>query len=585
MYSVVRNSLRWCLSLASKLTRVVFWHTALIVLLTLTSQLSMIFAFLLPLKVVILLGSEGVPVYFPDSLSLHGRDAIVLSLSLSAVAFYLTHLLSERLIGLITNRASNHILFHNKKVALFQNQDVVADNAYRRFSRVLAGSAFILISLLAISVFYPGMASVIVIFMLSASVVLRVLEGMVWSFRRLLRDQLQDVVGVVAGVGFFTSFAYLVIDFIFLTPPPVIVAILSLLLCRQVFSRFSDVVKGISSLYGQRAKIDALFFHNKILLPCKASEQKSYWPLLKYEDRAEWLDSVIASFVEDWEGCENVFWHSSSTPGIAVLIVSTESRMEKYLVKLYEPKHANHALHESTLLGAGLHGLGAPTFVGVSAVGEFTCQVYEVAPGHVPDSPKDAVPALTSIRASLLKVEPPAALADSYLRSKAVLWQRLNYSILERLKIAVSSTEQSRQVVTLLGFLPTIKSYLQSLPLVLVNPDMRPKNIWILGHAGDCALMNWSRWALEPVGSGFGVGEKDILQIGKTLRDAASFRPELRGVDIKGVELVALLTALEERCTRHQLNEALELIGPILERLETLSPEAISKKVAKGVLV
>lgn len=64
MVTVLR-SLRWLLSLGKKIGRVAFGHTLLIVCLTLVSQVAALLAAFLPLKVVILLGSEGILSTFP----------------------------------------------------------------------------------------------------------------------------------------------------------------------------------------------------------------------------------------------------------------------------------------------------------------------------------------------------------------------------------------------------------------------------------------------------------------------------------------------------------------------------------------
>ncbi|WP_237055941.1 hypothetical protein [Microbulbifer sediminum] len=571
MSSGVRRSLRWCMSLASKFSRVVFWHTLIIILLTLTSQISMVLAFFLPLKVVILLGSSGIPNYFPESLRVLGSEFLILGLSLSAVLFYIVHLLSEHLVGVVTARASGQILLHNKKVALFQNQDIVAGNAYKRFSRMLASSCFIFLALSVISVVYLDMAAILVFLAVVVGLLIAFLERTLPSFKDYLNNQMQDAAGIVASAGFFISFVYLVLDFIFLKPPSVIVAILSLLLCRQLFSRFSAVVKDIQSLSSQRVKIDALFFHNKVLLPSRARSSKGYWPFLERERRAEWIDAVISSFVEGWEGCNKVSWHSSSSPGIAVMIVEASSAANKYLVKLYEPKNSNLAMHESTLIAEGIAGLAAPTFVGMSSLGDMSCLVCRLPSADLSVSPNVLRKAVVKLKSDMLKIEPPAVLVDRYQRSRPLLWQRLGESDLQKIKVAATEVAEVNQVDRVIDRLPIIRTILQSMPLSFVNPDVRPANIWTLAQQEEPVFVNWGRWSLEPVGAGFGVGQREISQIEKALHAAAKDRPSLKNIDAKVVELVALVSALDERYGKHQLNEALDLLGPILERLDVLN--------------
>ncbi|MFI2810115.1 hypothetical protein [Microbulbifer zhoushanensis] len=571
MTSGVRSSLRWCLSLASKFKRVVFWRTSLIVVLTLVSQIAMILAFFLPLKVVILLGSTGIPRYFPEFLEALGRDVLILGISLSAVIFYVVHLASERLINVVTEGASSQVLSHNKKVVLFQNQDTIARNAYKRVSRVFAGGVFIVLSLTAIAIFYLDMAAVLICYVIAWAVGVNSFAKLSSSFQSHLSDNPQGVTGLFAGVGFFVAFAYLVIDFTFMTPPSVIVAILSVLLCRQLFGRFSAVINDVHRLSSQRLKIDALFFHKKVLLPNRDAKAKGIWSLLNRDTVVEWVNSIISGLVEAWKGCDGVFWHASSSPGIAVLLVKGTEGLDNYLVKFYDKKNNNLAMHESTLLSEFPQGLPAPELVGVDGINDFTCQVYRLPCSELPAKPKDIRSATYALRTSILKVEPPLVLSDRYQRSKALLWQRLHESDIKKISIAVSSENEKEQVNRLINHLPEIKTKLRLLPLTFFNPDMRPVNVGELHQANSEVLVNWGRWSLEPIGVGFGVGQKEIKQVGDALREAASVRRCLEGVDVRVVELAAFLSVLEARCAKHQFNEALEIVAPILERCDSLS--------------
>lgn len=68
--------LRWSLSLGAKFSRVVPFLTLAIVILTLVAQIASLLSFFLPLKMIILLGSEGMPRYFPAAFAQLDRDGI-----------------------------------------------------------------------------------------------------------------------------------------------------------------------------------------------------------------------------------------------------------------------------------------------------------------------------------------------------------------------------------------------------------------------------------------------------------------------------------------------------------------------------
>ena len=65
VFSEIAKAVRWSVSLGNKFLRVVPVLTILAVICSVFSQFFLLIGFLLPLKVVLLLGSENVPVYFP----------------------------------------------------------------------------------------------------------------------------------------------------------------------------------------------------------------------------------------------------------------------------------------------------------------------------------------------------------------------------------------------------------------------------------------------------------------------------------------------------------------------------------------
>ena len=61
----IKATIGWCISLGVKFVKVVPIITGLVQISTLASQIFLLLAFFLPLKVIILLGSDKTPAYFP----------------------------------------------------------------------------------------------------------------------------------------------------------------------------------------------------------------------------------------------------------------------------------------------------------------------------------------------------------------------------------------------------------------------------------------------------------------------------------------------------------------------------------------
>lgn len=477
MIADVLSVLRWCVSLASKFGRVVFWRTALIVFLTLISQVSTLLASFLPLKVVILLGSERMPGYLPEWLAAYGREPLIIGLSVTAVSFFLVHLLCERLIVVVTAQGVRRILAKNQKMVLFENQEKIAASAYLRFSGALASVVFSGFALLGIFILYKDMALLVIAYFIVTILMFLSVVRLNLFLREYLESKLQKIITFASGIGFFCVFFYLVADFIIFEPPSVFVAIVSLLLSRQLLNRVAAFIQDVNALNVLRVKINALFFHNKVLLSGQSKKSKSIWSLFGPDVRKSWVNTIFKEIVQGWYGIDQIHWHPSSVNNLGVLRVSGEKKSENYLIKLYDSNRKTLALHELDLLSDPPDGLLAPRLVGVTTLDNFPCQVYKFQEEFLLCSLKGARAAVAEIKKQLLTVEPPKILVQRYQRSRAHIWQRLCEQKIWQLNIAACTDEQEQQVENLMKQWPCLKKYLAVLPLVFVNPDIQNQNI------------------------------------------------------------------------------------------------------------
>ena len=570
MIAGILGSLRWSLSLGAKFARVVPWQTSLIVLLTLISQISTLLAFFLPLKVVILLGSDRMPRYIPEALATLGRDNLIVTLSIATVAFFVVYLLAERAVAWVTVRASERLLLKSQKLALFENQEQIAENAYERFSRTVAGGIFSGLALLVLAIFYPNMFWVAAGYIGVAALLLLALGRLSSSFRERLDAELAAILNLTAGIGFFVVFAFLVADFIFLTPPGVIIAIVSLLLSRQVFGRVAGIVQDMSALHTQRTRYDALFFHGKILLRDGVKEEKTVWPLLEKTARDQWVSGLLAQRIGDWQEPLRTIWHPSGVPNVAALRVHRPSAGEQFLIKVFESNRKSLASHESALLREPAKGLPAPVLVESTGINQFPCLVYTFPSGSPVTNPRRFRQLAISLRAQLLQVEPPAALVTRYRRSHPMLCQRVDSTRLLRLRVAVDTAEQERCATEVVQRLPALQEHLGTLPPVLLNPDITQATIWVDELEEKPLLLNWTRWSLEPAGAGWGEREDQLEKLVAAMEQAVPKRACFAQVCPEQVKLSALTYALEAKLLKQQFPEALDLVARILELLDLL---------------
>lgn len=571
MMGAALQSLRWSLSLGAKIGRVVPWLTGVVVLLALVSQVAMLLASFLPLKVVILLGSESMPRYLPEELKVHGKDALIAAFSLVTVGFFIVHLIAERFVINVTGQATRKLLKKSHKLVLFENQDDMAANAYQRFSRALAGGVFACLALTGLAVFYAEMAIVIIGYFIGCVALLWAGAVFNKNVRERLESNLSSTLNLLAGVGFFVSFGFLVLDFIVLTPPGVIVAIISLLASRMILQKINTGIMDVSAISKQRPKLEALFFHGKVFQPELGSKDRGIWHMIRPEVRESWLEPVFEEFVVSWAGIRSIEWHQSAVPNVPALSVVGNNE-QRYLVKLFDRNRSSLALHEATLLGEAWDGLPAPKLVANTRVRQLHCLIYEIVAGYHPD--RGAMKQLTeSVRGRLLSVSLPHGLQLQYSRSKPMLWQRLDETIVDRL-LSCANSDRQRDLVNELGEkVADLREQLRRLPLSLINPEISSSSILVT--SSDIQMLNWGRWSIDPVGAGWRVGPKQLNQLADYLDQAAEHRPDLRKVSTEAAELAALTYSFEAKSMRQQFEEAFELLPAILKRLDHVEGESL----------
>jgi len=572
LHRIIASTLGWCLSIGFKLFRVVPIYTLAIVLATLTSQIALLLAFFLPLKVIILLGSPRVPSYFPDAWLWLERDHLIISLTAGAAGFYLLYLLAEKTLAAFVKRGAKRLVQKSRKIILFNKQDEFAMQAYHRYSRSLAGLVFVGLALVFIGILYPYLA----IAVLGYGVIIFMLVSLVFSLRKGLQagfpQNVNGLMNVLGGCGFLLAFTFMVADFLMGQPPGVIVAIVCLLLVRQLMIRVSGLVVDVTMLFTQRLQINSLFFHGQKFVAIKPQGERDFENLLNLPRRDEWVVDVLRNVSGVTPHRINCVWLQTGIANmVAFEVVSFGSGGQiqgGYLVKLFNTSQQTLALHEASLLTECAPGaLPSPKFIGTDQVGSYHCHLFEW-PEVRELSPDELGVKRQEVAFWLLTYEPPKALLERYRRSKLLLGQRLSKDMVKRLRLVTSNPKQLEQLTIFEKNIHQVKSRLQSLPVQIINPDI---------HAGvlkcteglDVKLIHWGRWSIEPIGAGWPVpgwpvSDKDLNNLVETLDRAKKSRKSLIPVVAVDIKLAALLFSFEHFFNRQQYVNALEVLPNVL---------------------
>ena len=599
------EGLRWSAQLGGRFLRAAPGGTILVVLATLLSQVAMLLAFFLPLKVVILLGSERIPRYFPSALADLDRNTLIVGLTLATVGAFGLYLLAERLIRFGSDQGARRILEHGRKVVLFENQDAIATRAYRRYAVIPAGLVFVLLGAGVLALLYASVLGLLIAFLLVVALLIVLSSQLGGAPRKQVLSPPETWLPGVAGFGFLVVFVWLVADYLYRDPPGLLAAIVALLLARQMLNRVAGMVTSLVSLNRERPRLDALFFHHQVFQRRRPGRAEGLWALLADSAREDWVPRVLSELEGAPARVRRSEWRQTRVPDVIAIRCEVEGS-EPRLIKVFGPNRFGEARHEASLLGDPPAGLPAPAWIGATLVDGLHCHVLHlptdtrqvaVRPGPIPEDgeraegPDDSIdstaprepgdparagggPAAVDLaelahrfRQSLIAVEPPEELAGRYGRSRPLLWQRLDRAMFERARL-VADVSSRDTIDDLLADFQAIVDRVRSLPWVFVNRQLNPGTLATAGD--DVIALHWGRWGLETLGTAWPLAALEPDTLSSLLAEMGPRRPALVDVPPAGVRLAGLLSLMERLYLAQRYADMLELLPDLKEAWLTL---------------
>jgi len=498
----ILDSLKWSSRLGAKFFWAVPTSTSTVVVATLISQVGVLLAFFLPLKVIILLGSDGIPRYFPPAFGQVDRDSLIIGLSAATIAFYLVHLFAERVVKFGAARGAQHLLKRHRKFILFENQDIIASQAYQRYAEAFAGAVFVGLSVLALSVLYPEVTVMLLAYIALGGAFIVTVAELRPSFCDLLNQQLDEILRLLAGIGFLLTFAWLVVDFLFREPPGLISAVIALLLSRQMLNKLVSSTGQLRKLYTQRDKLDALFFHSIAFVPAQSLGQSRFESLIQPERRSQWIPYVLTRVgIEDPPSDSEGEWWSADARDNASFKVECAGG-KRFIIKLFGLRATGKAEHEASLLFDKPKGLPAPRWVGYVDVEGHHCHVFELAMDVRVPGEGVTKSHILDVRRRLVMIAPSRAMRERYTRSRALVPQRLNKRWLERLRPA-ADIRQRNVLEQLDGHMKMWQERLSSLPVVYNIFNIREDCVCLEGAEQRSIVLSWIDWEIDSVGAGW----------------------------------------------------------------------------------
>lgn len=533
----------------------------------------------MPLKVVMLLGSEGIPSYIPATFHAFGKNSLIISLVVMSVAAYAISAIFKQISEKSTERGIKKLLTKTQKIVIFENQDNFASKAYTKYTDALAGLVFSLVTVGLLAVIYRDMAVFIVATLLFAYIITYIVYLSSPNLKIFISDKPQPTAINISNVIFLLIFLYIVIDFLYLSPPDFIVGLITIIIGRLMLVRLSSTATYLFTLKQDEGKINALFFHNQAFLPVIKNQRKSVWDLLENETLKSWLIPILQQATMH-DSFKDIItrWQQTRLNNIIVLRAESKERGKTFLIKIFDEKLASKALHESTLMLDELDSVfPCPSFLLATMVGDYHCHVFDIT-GHEFLSFQDASKLSNIVNKKLLALPPPTDLVERYKRSKVFLWERIEKNMIDRLRL-VASMQQIHVIQEVENAMPEIKSILQSLPLSFVAP--KPNHLSLLRDSKEQIVsFHWPNWVIEPTGVGIDHNMNKDTNMESIIQSAYEHRAELKLFPVKNYELASLLSEFEHNFHQQQYEEAIKLLQQTLDKLRELTLDKAEHKTS-----
>lgn len=569
----IKATTGWCISLGVKFVRVVPIITLLVQISTLASQIFLLLAFFLPLKVIILLGSERIPAYFPSVLHTLEKDHLIYSLTAAAALCYIAYLLSELASALLCRNGTQKLLARTSKLNLFENQEKIATNAYSRFNRAMAGAAFFSLSALALLYVYPSLLLAILVYLVIASSVSVLAYNHIRRVRESFHHHYGPILNALAATGFLLSFFFLVTDFLYYQHSKIFNAVIAVLIMRQGLQRLSSMILDVIGLRIQHRQVNALFYQSQPLIELRPQSNGLEY-ILDAENREKWVKALLDKLGLEAADGYKMHWHQVGFADIYAFTLQLEQQDDTgtLLVKVFGSNISSSALQERTLLTTQ-HGLPDLPFVGHYRVNDIDCHVYKFDGAEKLIGGRKIGEGILAIARKLLLLEPSAELITQFTRTRLYLEQRLDETTINALRLACINEEDTSNVDNIIDNLPAINGYLATLPRQIVPLDIT-NNTLLASPATGFVLSHWSNWRIEAIGCSWPVAQKDALF--ETLRSADQ-RQALASIDPHKVWLAALMYMLERHIVRKDYSAALALTPDIVNCIEIFDTPAAAE--------
>lgn len=577
------NSLSWY----RKLLLNVFRVNPSLTLITVTASgiglITKLLAFLLPLKVILLAGSEGVPRYFQFFISPDDKWSWVVGLAIGAVASYVITLLLEALTERLSIRGGTKVMALANQMTFIRNQADIVSGYYGKVTEFAANIMFVFSGCLVIGILRPDLLASLftLVFLQYVFTGLVVSDPSKLNFNLLksyVERNYKAYLKNLVSVNFLIGFLVVLSPYIVGSGPNILVSLVAFIVMRQSLNALAHTFKLIIGLRQDRLQVDALFFPQIQLEKPEGDDQKVLRDTFIKSRRLEILSLQLQKedlIKSDEEAKLVVKWADSGKADVnhIYVYISSNPRQDqnkKYLVQVYLPKRHLYPEWESFLFSyIERKELWAPELISSFEEGRFKCQLKEI-------TNENLVPANRWREAHIrilqkhMQTQLPLGLLNAYRQSQPMMAERFSNDLLDRLNVALDERKEEIALRETIEVLPKINKFIEQMPCYVLNPDLKRKNVVGSIDGEGVQILQWGSWSLEPVGAGIpdGISEGYKTNLINTVLELRKDIPSW--INLEHVKLINEIYNVEDEISKGRLKSALKLLMKASKRYDAL---------------
>ncbi|MBB3063184.1 hypothetical protein [Microbulbifer rhizosphaerae] len=555
-----------------------FWQvrpgiSLVVIFAAVVARICRLLAFVLPLKVILLASSEGVPRYFRHLIDPADKMGWIIGLSIAAFAFYALVLVLDALSERLAALGGSEAMSEANEINIIVGQEDRVKSYYAICCRIWSNTLFAMIglsalALLNVSLFVTLLALIAAEYLLSAWVVKGLDKIVISGFAKFVRDGLGRYLNILITINFLIGFLVILMPFVVLGGSNVLIAIISIIAIRHILNALSSIVSDCVRLVMAKDRIDPLVFRHVQVRNKEIRDFVSLKRLLCKGFREQWISRRISSFVSDSESI-TIKWLDPSVRDISIFSVRTSEKFTNgsdcLQLQVFGSRWRHFLANERFLFDkVARSDLLAPELIATFEEEGFPCQMLDFGKGvDIPKSKWKAADHL--ILQKHWSCAPPKNLVIAYTASHPLLHQRVTVDLVKRIELAADSCVEIELLAKFIEELPRIRKIVKNLPMYIHNPDFQPANVVMSSEKEGYLVMNWGRWTLEPIGVKLPtkVNDEDVIQMLQNIKQARSDIPGEFGIE--HIRLASQVSQLENLIIRQKYKAALKNISTILK--------------------